>query len=88
LVGSFYIRNLTQVHTGSFLAYYVYSSSSIPFRIAPASGFVRPGSMDQIGVQWPDSDVDENGNLIKYDLAYLEQAMFFVKALPVSPAYM
>ena len=44
--------------------------------------------MDQIGVQWPDSDVDDDGNLVKYDLAYLSQAMFFVKALPVSPAYM
>ena len=88
LVGSFYIRNTTSAESGSFLAYYVYSSSQIPFRIAPASGFVRPGSMDQIGVQWPDSDVDDNGNLIKYDLDYLSQAMFFVKALPVSPAYM
>lgn len=50
LVGSFYIRNCTHDHTDAFIAYHVYSSSSIPFKIAPASGFVRPGSLDQIGV--------------------------------------
>jgi hypothetical protein len=49
---------------------------------------VRPGCVDQIGVQFPDSDVDENKNLIKYDINYLQQAMFFVKALPVSSKYM
>ena len=50
LVGSFYIRNCTPEHKEAFIAYHVYSSSDIPFKIAPASGFVRYGCVDQIGV--------------------------------------
>ena len=70
-MGSFYIRNCTHDHTDAFIAYHVYSSSSIPFKIAPASGFVRPGSLDQIGVQFPENGLDKYGNMVKHDINYL-----------------
>ena len=58
-------------------AFYIYTSSSIPVRIIPQSGFIPTTFQQTIKILW-----EANKNP---DPKRLESAMFFVKALPLSP---
>lgn len=58
-------------------AFHVYTSSPIPVRIFPQSGFIPAKFQQVVNIIWEASN--------KPDPERLENAMFFVKALPLSP---
>jgi hypothetical protein len=59
------------------IAFFVYTSAPIPVRVVPANGFIPATFSQPIKIAW---DKNSNPNVDK-----LENCMFFVKALPLSP---
>ena len=58
-------------------AFHVYTSSPIPIRIVPSSGFIPISFQQVIKIVWEARNMPDKDRL--------ENAMFFIKALPLSP---
>lgn len=59
------------------IAYFVYTSAAIPVRIVPNCGFIPASFSQPIKIAWERDQMP--------DKRRLENSMFFVKALPLSP---
>jgi hypothetical protein len=74
LVAQFQIANPCK---SSNIAFFVYTSAPIPVKIVPNCGFIPASYSRNIKIAWEATNVP--------DVPRLENAMFFVKALPLSP---
>ena len=68
LIGQFHLQSMVPENYKALVAFYITTSSKVPFKIKPKCGFVRPGQLQQIAFMWP--------NNTKYDLDQLPLTTF------------